>query len=86
MCHLVIMSQHLWIRNKQEFPNGFFPPWGLFALSPGFLNLDATAEFLQHKLPRVVVDDEDTVLLVGPLVPFEHRHGGGGALELNKDT
>jgi len=49
--------------------------------SPGFLDLDAAAEFLQHKLPRVVVDDEDTVLLVGPLVPFEHRHGRCGALE-----
>ena len=89
MRHLLIMSQPLWIRNKPEFPNGYeatlplYSPWGLSARSPGFLDLDATEGLLQHKLPRVVVDDEDTVLLVGPLVPFEHRHGGCGALGLS---
>lgn len=50
-------------------------------LSPGFLDLDAAAQLLQHKLSGVVVDDEHTVLLVRPLVSFEYCHGRRGALE-----
>lgn len=50
-------------------------------LSPCLLDLDAAAQLLQHKLARVVVDDEHAVLLVRPLVPFEHRHGRRGALQ-----
>ncbi|KAB1283330.1 hypothetical protein Cadr_000000045 [Camelus dromedarius] len=42
---------------------------------PRLLDLDAAAEFLQHILPGVVVNDEHTVLLVWPLVPLEHSHG-----------
>lgn len=48
---------------------------------PGFLHLDAAAQFLQHKLPSVVVDDEHAVLLVRTLVSFENCHGRRGALE-----
>lgn len=50
-------------------------------LSPGFLDLDAAAQLLQHKLSGVMVDDEHTVLLVRPLVSFEYCHGRRGALE-----
>lgn len=49
--------------------------------SPGLLHLDAAAQLLQDELARVVVDDEHTVLLVRPLVSFEHRHGRRGALD-----
>lgn len=48
---------------------------------PGFLNLDAAAQFFQHKLPSIVVDDEHAVFLVGSLVSFEYSHGGCRALE-----
>ena len=53
----------------------------MFDFSPGFLDLDAAAQLLQHEFPGVVVDDEHAVLLVRTLVPFEHRHGRRGALE-----
>lgn len=53
---------------------------GLLPLSPGFLDLDAAAQLLQHEFPGVVVDDEHAVLLVRPLVSFEYRHGRRGAL------
>lgn len=49
-------------------------------LIPRFLDLDAAAQFLQHKLPGVMVDDEHTVLLIRPLVSFKNRHGRRGAL------
>lgn len=49
--------------------------------SPGFLDLDIAAQFLQHKLPSVVVDDEHTVFLVRTLVSFEYCHGRCRALE-----
>lgn len=52
--------------------------------SPGFLDLDAAAQLLQHEFPRVVVDDEHAVLLVRPLVSFEYRHRRRGALEGQK--
>lgn len=47
---------------------------------PGFLNLDATAQFLQHKFASIVVDDEHAVFLVWTLVSFEYSHGGCRAL------
>lgn len=48
---------------------------------PGFLNLYAAAQFLQHKFACIVVDDEHAVFLVGTLVSFEHCHGRCRALE-----
>ena len=76
-----IYFSSIYIHSSQLDINlSLFYLWVAFALLPGFLDLDATAEFLQHKLPRVVVDDENTVLLIGTFVPFEHRHGRCGAL------
>lgn len=49
-------------------------------LSPGLLDLYAAAELLQHELARVVVDDENAVLLIRPLVALEDGHGRRGAL------
>lgn len=49
-------------------------------LSPGLLDLYAAAELLQHELARVMVDDENAVLLIRPLVALEDGHGRRGAL------
>lgn len=51
---------------------------------PCLLDLNAAAELLQHVLPSVMVDDEHTVFLIWPLVPFEHRHWRGGPLFATK--
>lgn len=48
---------------------------------PGFLNLDAAAQLLQHKFPSIMVDDEHAVLLVRTLVSFENCHGRRRTLE-----
>lgn len=43
-------------------------------LCPCFLHLDAAAELLQDKFPRVMVNDEHTILLIRPFVSFKYCH------------
>lgn len=52
------------------------------ALGSGLFHLNAAAQLLQHKLARVVVDDQDAVFLVWPLVAFEDRHRRRGTWDV----
>lgn len=64
--------------------NGRDGPWLdlAAALSPGLLELNVTAEPFERHLTGDIVDDQDTLPLVGPLRALEHRVRRAGALDV----
>lgn len=51
---------------------------------PRLLDLNAAAELLQHILSGVMIDNEHTIFLIRPFVPFEHGHWWCGPLFATK--